>query len=1341
MQMNRKKISFHWKKWIISLCMLFGMGSVGLVSLECFEVKAADYSTFAAALFEQMGEKVFIIAGDINEDSYSITYDPNGGSGNMPVSIITGGIGNLAQNSFTRTGYTFTGWATSAGGGVIYKDGATFYPTSDMTLYAVWEEKKHAVFLEETGDNASGSSEAVSYGSTVSLNAGTKQGYTFAGWTVKSGGITLADASSEKITFVMPDADVRLCANWTINSYQVTVSEGGQGGTDIITAQYQSTVTIQAGTKEGHTFDGWEVESGTVVLADASSPITTFVVGTSDIKLKAHWQVNGYTFTAANIGDGTAEKQKINYGDKVQVNAGSRNGCYFCGWEITEGLASLENPLNQEVSFLMPASDVEITAIWKDITEVKAEVNSRFHNEFDTDTYYKDGRYNINKNICITKDLLDVTIGFSDGSASLAKISDYDLGNQKIDQLGKNEIEIILTAGNTGLTFAIPLIGYSPELDAVMQELGLTQGDYSGLAARVEQIQTETHKLNTDIAKYEQNLSEIKKLLAEADIETDLTGELEERLKNTQNSVKEAAVRLNQMEEEFIKINTILTEIGNTLGADHDECGDYKNLSDILKKLQEEIEKTKKNEVIVMETINQIAEQLGIYDRISSPDLDLDFLKEVIEKIDQIKADLDLYKKTMDQLKDTFEIVNTGSLESQLDEILIKIQQKLAYLDDIKNEIERQLKGDYGEVNTEGMQQAEAIFARIYAIKAYADNLKQFQSALKGLLGLDSSSTKEDIYQTISNLKEKVAEYDKFLNQAEALIDLKEGNGSSELVTGVQTKEELDKLYVKMEEIVEQVEFLNEILQVLLEREDISAENKEELEELLVQLIRQKETANQFVNRLKELLEMNPQASAEEVYRKISDMKDTMIEYWEYLGSVEHVIQIEDGSHVASGSSIVTGPAVTGRLTNIYEKLTDMVKQQDRMSQTIEQLLEKAAISSEIIKELQETLSELNEQKQQANQYLEELKKLLNLKDSAGYKEVIYTVTDLKEQLKNYISIIGKLMQQFGMTPEGGEQGEQRNLPEQLETILNKVMELIHQLTEQAEKSEEAEKTKISLEQKVKVLSIENQEAESENSKLKTEIEKLRKELSFSLANSSGSSDSSDSFSSADWDNLEKKNRLQQERIAELEKQLQTQAEEMKNILSERKQLLEGISDKDREIVELKEQVEKLTLQLAEKENRIKDLEEILESQKPMQELLGKNQIDYTQLVQILSNRNQSESGWKNQVVKDAEEEEQLEEAVVQKEKREDLKTATAEPEETEVILEETEGDSDSEQDDSIANTDTESERESELEERQEEEHQDRIGGNWAFLVSIIVVLLLVGAVVFVLCGKNNLKR
>lgn len=72
--------------------------------------------------------------------AYRITFDANGGTGSMaPMTIGKNEVKVLPENAFTRSGYIFYGWATSANGEVAYSNKASIEEVrEDLTLYALW---------------------------------------------------------------------------------------------------------------------------------------------------------------------------------------------------------------------------------------------------------------------------------------------------------------------------------------------------------------------------------------------------------------------------------------------------------------------------------------------------------------------------------------------------------------------------------------------------------------------------------------------------------------------------------------------------------------------------------------------------------------------------------------------------------------------------------------------------------------------------------------------------------------------------------------------------------------------------------------------------------------------------------------------------------------------------------------------------------------------------------------------------------------------------------------------------------------------------------------------------
>lgn len=69
-----------------------------------------------------------------------VTFNPGAGSGS-PVTQLDDNNTQLTANTFSRSGYTFAGWATSNGSNtVVYDDGDNFNFANNLDLYAVWTQ-------------------------------------------------------------------------------------------------------------------------------------------------------------------------------------------------------------------------------------------------------------------------------------------------------------------------------------------------------------------------------------------------------------------------------------------------------------------------------------------------------------------------------------------------------------------------------------------------------------------------------------------------------------------------------------------------------------------------------------------------------------------------------------------------------------------------------------------------------------------------------------------------------------------------------------------------------------------------------------------------------------------------------------------------------------------------------------------------------------------------------------------------------------------------------------------------------------------------------------------------
>lgn len=113
--------------------------AVVMLVLDCSSSLGDDFARMKSA-----ANNFISLLLNASEQNNTVSFDANGGTGSM--SSMTFGKGEtktLTANTFTRTGYTFTGWNTKADGtGISYTNKHSITPTENLTLYAQWEESK-----------------------------------------------------------------------------------------------------------------------------------------------------------------------------------------------------------------------------------------------------------------------------------------------------------------------------------------------------------------------------------------------------------------------------------------------------------------------------------------------------------------------------------------------------------------------------------------------------------------------------------------------------------------------------------------------------------------------------------------------------------------------------------------------------------------------------------------------------------------------------------------------------------------------------------------------------------------------------------------------------------------------------------------------------------------------------------------------------------------------------------------------------------------------------------------------------------------------------------------------
>ena len=232
---------------------------------------------------------------DPNAVKYTITYDANGGTVNE-TSAETGYDLKLTSlpSPEEREGYDFVGWFTSAEGGTEITTDTVF--ASNDTIYAHWNVHAYTVKFDANGGSGSMDDMNRKYDDNTALvaNAFTYEGHSFSGWNTQAdgSGTSYTDGSIDNLTSTNGDS-VTLYAMWDSVSYTISVTNDGNGSaTASATSGIKGTnIKLSATPNEGYKFAGWEVISGGVTIADVSSANTSFTIGTSNVEVKATFEL------------------------------------------------------------------------------------------------------------------------------------------------------------------------------------------------------------------------------------------------------------------------------------------------------------------------------------------------------------------------------------------------------------------------------------------------------------------------------------------------------------------------------------------------------------------------------------------------------------------------------------------------------------------------------------------------------------------------------------------------------------------------------------------------------------------------------------------------------------------------------------------------------------------------------------------------------------------------------------------------------------------------------------------------------------------------------------------
>ncbi len=297
---------------------------------------------------------------------YDLIYDQNGGTGGQAPRRITYNSTITKQSSIpTRTGYTFDTLRycvdPSCTETKLY--GFEKMPPNNLTIYSKWTINSHEMSFDLNGAPGTNPDTQTVDFEQLATDPGTvvNPGYTFTGWNTSPDGTGTA---WDFDTDTMPDNDVKLYAQWTINSYVLSFDLNGAPGTnpESQTVEYNALGTSpETVSYTGYTFIEWNT------TADGTGSAWDFATNkmpANDVTLYAKWEKNPYQLSFdLNGAPGTNPADQTVLFEELGTDPGEvlNPGYTFNGWNTSpDGTGSAWD----FATSTMPANDVTLYAQW-----------------------------------------------------------------------------------------------------------------------------------------------------------------------------------------------------------------------------------------------------------------------------------------------------------------------------------------------------------------------------------------------------------------------------------------------------------------------------------------------------------------------------------------------------------------------------------------------------------------------------------------------------------------------------------------------------------------------------------------------------------------------------------------------------------------------------------------------------------------------------------------------------------------------------------------------------------------------------------------------------------------
>ncbi len=280
-----------------------------------------------------------------SEDTYTVSFDSAGGEDIANITVTYSKSYSLPTPQ--RAGYSFDGWFDANG---TEYEGGTWQTASDVELVARWSVNTYNItYTDNGGEHTNPTSYTIE--DTVTLEAPTRTGYTFLGWTYEGQTTPLLSVVISKGSI----GNKSFTANWGVNSYKIIYdADGGVMSSHEQTVIYSMEYTPLIPQKTGYVFEGWFDEDDNQYTGGIWDK-------TSGVSLKARWSAAKINVSFDTDGGSALEDAEMTYASTYTLPVPERYGYDFVSWTYNGEVIGIEGTWD------IP-EDATLVATWKGIT-------------------------------------------------------------------------------------------------------------------------------------------------------------------------------------------------------------------------------------------------------------------------------------------------------------------------------------------------------------------------------------------------------------------------------------------------------------------------------------------------------------------------------------------------------------------------------------------------------------------------------------------------------------------------------------------------------------------------------------------------------------------------------------------------------------------------------------------------------------------------------------------------------------------------------------------------------------------------------------------------------------